>query len=910
MNRFGTVAPLIVILAAPLVMLYPLWTNPLSAGEDDVIHYYPLRKMVGRALREGRWPVDNPYEATGAPLMGDPQSAVMYPPTWLFAALGAKLAYSISIFLGFSLAGGGAYAYLRRVGLVRAASMFGAVVFMFCGFMVGHRVHLSMIHTAAYLPWGLWCIEGFRGSGGGVGSGRPRVFAPAGAMVPVAYLAITSGHWPTLIHVGLIWFVYFGLRVWPFGARQWRAVVPACGAAALAAVIAGPQLLVTAELMGHVTRGGLGLMVAGENSFFPVAGVLAFFPMLMGSRWPNFFPQQWWGPWHLCEMLGYVGLVTLPLAGAAVWWLRPRRGGGVRLPETNAAGGIVRLWAWLALGAGVWMLGYYIPAYWLIQKVPVLGMVRCPARMVLVVDLALAVLAGAAVHAVCVGDTPGALGRTIRRGVTVVLPAAMLGCLVVLGVAGWAGRDLWGWGGRIPFPFVGGAGDVLAAVSPANPAVWIQGALLVASIAAVWFWLGGPRRRAPLLVGLVLVDLFFITRFVDAPGNQGGAAGPDVSPAAAWLTKHADGDLSKDSPRAYRVWGLSTSYHHRPAELLLPKTAGALGIATINSYGPFQSPRHAHLFGFRVFGTARNWRRLIRDNRLLSAYKVRYILAADRRYREVIESVRTEAGGAAALRAIAGAKNLLADSWQLDAASRRGGLLILQSRWLWWSSRAAQPLRLADNEPAGYRISLEVRGGVGGAAGMLKAEVWPQSAGWIDWEDNPTALVVYPEQISRRWRRFEWTFPASAAGGASEFVVTWMGQGSAEVRNISLRAVGAGIQAGESDRAPGGRSGREVYHKVAELPPVRPGEPAVAIYENLLCRSDVEQHPVKDGAGRDGEAEIERFKWSAAGRNDEIPPDVAIPPGAHPSRWFGMLTLPGVGLYAVVLTIGWIRKRR
>ncbi len=900
MNRLGTAAPLIVILAAPLVMLYPLWTNPLIAGADDVIHYYPLRKMVGRALREGRWPVDNPYEATGAPLMGDPQSAVMYQPTWLFAVLRAKLAYSISIFLGFSLAGWGAYAYLRRMSLVRAASMFGAVVFMFCGFMVGHRVHLSMIHTAAYLPWGLWCIESFRG--------RRRVFAPAVAMVPVAYLGITSGHWPTLIHVCLIWFVYFGLRVWPFGARQWRSVAPACGATVLAAVIAGPQILVTAEMMGHVTRGGLGLMVAGENSFFPVAGVLAFFPMLMGSRWPNFFPQQWWGPWHLCEMLGYVGLVTLPLAAAAAW--RLRRGRAVRLPKTNDTGGIVRLWVWLALGAGVWMLGYYIPAYWLIQKVPVLGMVRCPARMVLVVDLALAVLAGAAVHAVCVGDTPGALGRTIRRGMTVVLPAAMLASLMVLGVAGWAGRDLWGWGGRIPFPFVGGAGDALAAVSPANPAVWVQGAMLVASIAAVWFWLGGPRRRAPLLVGLVLVDLFFITRFVDAPGDQGKSPEADVSPAAAWLKKHVEGSLAKDSPQAYRVWGLSASYHHRPAELLLPKTAGALGIATINSYGPFQSPRHAHLFGFRVFGTARNWRRLIRDNRLLSAYKVRYILAADRRFCEVIESVRTGAGEAAALRAIAGANNLLADSWQLDAANLRGGLLILRSRWLWGLSHAAQPLRLADNEPDEYRISLEARGGVGGTAGMLKAELWPQSIGWIDWEDNPTALVVYPEQISRRWRRFEWTFLASAAGGAAEFVVTWMGQGSVEVRSISLRAVGANIQTGEIDRAPAERTGRAVYNKVAELPPVFPGDPAVAIYENLLCRSDAEPQSVKDGVGLDGEVEIERFKWNAAGRGDEIPPDVAIPPGVHPSRWFGMLTLPGGGLYAVVLTIGWIRKRR
>ena len=43
----------LLILGAPPVMLYTLWSNPVSAGEDDVIYYYPLRKMVGEALREG-----------------------------------------------------------------------------------------------------------------------------------------------------------------------------------------------------------------------------------------------------------------------------------------------------------------------------------------------------------------------------------------------------------------------------------------------------------------------------------------------------------------------------------------------------------------------------------------------------------------------------------------------------------------------------------------------------------------------------------------------------------------------------------------------------------------------------------------------------------------------------------------
>ena len=176
MNLARRVLPLLLILAAPPVMLWAIWVNPVSAGEDDVVYVYPLRQMVGQALREGRWPVNNPLEATGAPLMADPQSAVMFPATWLFAALPGKLAYSLSVFLAFSVAGGGAYLYLRGLGLVRPAATFGAVAFMFCGFMVGHRVHLPMIQTAGFLPWGLWGIERHRpaaapGATGGAGGG-------------------------------------------------------------------------------------------------------------------------------------------------------------------------------------------------------------------------------------------------------------------------------------------------------------------------------------------------------------------------------------------------------------------------------------------------------------------------------------------------------------------------------------------------------------------------------------------------------------------------------------------------------------------------------------------------------------------------------------------------------------------
>ena len=126
--------PLLIALA-PMAMLYPLWSNPVSAGEDDAVYYYPLRKMVGQALARWEWPISDSLTAGGAAVLADPQSAVFFPATWLFAIMPAKLAYSLSIFAAFGVAGLGAWVYLRRLGLVKPAACLGALAFMFCGFL-------------------------------------------------------------------------------------------------------------------------------------------------------------------------------------------------------------------------------------------------------------------------------------------------------------------------------------------------------------------------------------------------------------------------------------------------------------------------------------------------------------------------------------------------------------------------------------------------------------------------------------------------------------------------------------------------------------------------------------------------------------------------------------------------------
>ena len=896
MKALQKTLPVALIVLGPAVMLYTLWGDPTSAGEDDVIYYYPLRRMVGRALREGRWPLHNPYEATGMPLMGDPQSAVMYPPTWLFAAIQPKLAYTLTLFLAFSLAGGGAYVYLRRIGLIRPAACFGAAAFMFSGFLVGHRVHWSVLHAGAYLPWGLWCIEHLRRRPG-------KAFL---WMVPTAFLAIAAGHGPTAIHVGLIWSAYLLLRGRPIA----RSLAVAAAAMILAVALAGPQIDATLHVWAQATRNRLGYATTGENSFFPASGVLALFPMLLGCRTPNFFPTDWWGPWHLCETLGYVGLVTLVLAAATVWKLyRKKMGpeapkeappaassdGPPAAPAGRAGPGlatlqpIVRTWAWIALGAGIWMLGYYLPTYRLIHMLPILGVVRCPARMVLAVDMALATLAAIGVHLSAVGGGGGrveSLRRCVRWGASRGLPGAMLVVLILVAAVGAVSVAFFG--GEVIFFDRGGAGwHALRAVLPTNPAVWVQFALAAATFLVVRAWLAAPRRRAGGLVMLVLVDLFFVARFVDTPAADAVAPDPSISPAAEWLGAHGGLDGS------YRVWGIGETYHDRPAELLRPKTAHALGIPTINTYGPFQAPAHAQLLGFRIFGTNRDWAALIRRNRLLSLYGVRYLLTARQDVRETIESVRIPDAPPPP-----DGPNLLSDAWWLDLAERTGRTLRLRTPVLWRWSIAKQPVALQPSRT--YRISLDARGPEDGAANYLRAEI--NQRGWsLTWaESDLLGLTAHTEQIGREWRHFEWTFhtPADLARKVL-FRVFTMSERPIEVRNIELRA-----SHWEQPVDPAGRlpAGEKVYRLATELPALAPGAKPVAIYENRLVVPPEQRPPARPATSR----EIERVKWRRGGpqgpADSSFLPEVGLRVGLDPRRALLATTLPAGLVYLLVAT--------
>src|SRR4051812_7883161 len=98
-------------------LFYPLlFFNRVVATRAIPLYFYPYRDFVASALREGRIPFWNPYLFAGAPLLANPQAAVLYPLHWPLIWLPVTKQVYWSAAIHTWLLGMGGYCLLQRWG--------------------------------------------------------------------------------------------------------------------------------------------------------------------------------------------------------------------------------------------------------------------------------------------------------------------------------------------------------------------------------------------------------------------------------------------------------------------------------------------------------------------------------------------------------------------------------------------------------------------------------------------------------------------------------------------------------------------------------------------------------------------------------------------------------------------------
>jgi hypothetical protein len=623
LRRRGDAAVALGLLLLPLVVFAPLALVRATFYYHDVQHYfYPYHRLAADLIAQGHPPLWNPYAFSGIPLIGDGQTALFYPPNWLFFFLPGVAALNYDVLLQFCIAGLGMYLAMRSLELQGLPAFVAAVAYMFGGFMTARVIHLSILSGAALLPWVFFGVER------ALRATRLRWVAVAAVVVAVQTVA---GHPQVPIYTALALSLYTVLRAVErtitTGRWRWLVRLPLRFAAiyTLGYGLAAIQLLPWIELVRLSPR-------AAEASFEFVFG-----SSMHGSEWLLFlFPYLYGsievGPYAAQSMdiatavktwehSAYVGI--LPLALALVGLL-----GLARLPLSDTqtrshgepepmpvAAGVYRRWFTLCYFALVLLMGVLLAAGWhtplaeLIYATPVIGKLRDVERAIVLAAFALTALAGFGMQRLIEPAHARRPGLLVIAVALVLIPVAVVVFAQQTTYPSLLGIEAW----------------ELAQLEWHRPNAYVPLAFALAGAGLLGWWSWhptGPRTQA-LAAALIVLDM----------GTYAAAFNPTTDPQVYQRPPEVVGFLRQDAAWFRKATFLTNNALDNDAakETLAVSWGMVYGIQDINGFNSLQPRRYTdYLFGPDVadvsYGYLTDERLLQPESPILSALNVKYLL--------------------------------------------------------------------------------------------------------------------------------------------------------------------------------------------------------------------------------------------------------------------------------------------
>ncbi len=565
--------PLIVFLALACVLLWPVlfggrvlmpggmiqamspWSATQARDADDswnallwdsAAYFYPARDFLGRSLRSGTLPLWNPYQMCGTPFLANFQSALLYPPNWLFALIPTARAIGWLAFLHLFLAGAFTYLFLRGIGIGRIGSTFGGVAFMLSGFAVTWLELPVFLSTAIWLPLALH----YSRMAHETGSARHTVVAG----IAIA-LSLLGGHpqiaFYCLLAVGLYW-IYLGVS----GRRTtslFRSIVLAGFTFGLGLMLAAPQIYPALELAELSHRGGA---LPTSEGYAAYSGLALPWQHLVTLLMPYFLVNSWKIPTEFAERCGYIGILPLLLIAAAFARSKERR-------HAWFMGGLAALGLLMALGTGINRLFYF--------GVPGFAHSGSPSRALFLFMFSVAVLGGMGLDYMLSGDR--------KRGPSVLWIAAPAGVILALGAVLT----------HINLATVAGEYSEGQLLSAEMPRIVIFVVYLAAGVGAFILTLKGKISRdagGALAVVVLAADLL----------TFGIGFNPTCKPSEVYC-KTQTTDLLKAKSGYSRIMPLNDKWSlmKTPRAVLPPNAATAYGLYDVQGYDALYPVRYKAL---------------------------------------------------------------------------------------------------------------------------------------------------------------------------------------------------------------------------------------------------------------------------------------------------------------------------
>ncbi|HEY2290068.1 MAG TPA: hypothetical protein VGM86_05130 [Thermoanaerobaculia bacterium] len=494
-----------------------LWAAvPLAMGwrtlyfRDVFTTHLPVKAFGAAELRAGRIPAFNPGWGLGQPFRGNPNALPFYPGNLLYLILPFWSAFNLHYALHWLLAALAMAALARALGQGPAAALTAGVTYAGSGWILTTLSFYNLLAVSAW--WPLVLLGAARGGRRGIALG-----GIACGMALLAGEPVTAAL--GLVPLLLVAFQRHGFR---------RGALAVVGISVTGLLIALPQLVATARILGFTSRGALGPAGVGAGRFhLGLARLLELIvPFPFGHPWDLGKGGYW--PWD--EQPGLPYILTIHFGIVALWLavlgLRRARGWGFL-----AAAGLVLAWAGAFGGDALVVLTH--------------GLVRYPEKLLFWLALAVSLLAGWGLERVLA--SPRAW-----RGAAIGAGAALALAVIVF----LAGSPLADWlaAGRVDPEFVADA-------PAARVGSWIVALVLAAALLGLAAMAARRASAAGLaasqLVALLpLAGLVMTARVADFPPSPwlrmlrpgaevvpGGPSSPPVPPTYLTLVRTAAFDL-------------------------------------------------------------------------------------------------------------------------------------------------------------------------------------------------------------------------------------------------------------------------------------------------------------------------------------------------------------------------------
>jgi hypothetical protein len=400
----------VVVVAATFLLCIVLLPGAFSRGEmlferDLNVDWYLRLQALTHAVRDVSLPLWDDGMGFGQPLLADPGTEVLYPPTWLALAVPRWAGYTVFVVLHLLVAAVGTERLAESLGTGRTGAVVAALLFVLSGPIqsaINLRQHLA---GAALMPWVLLaadrCVR------------RPTALSLA-ALALAGGLQVLAG---SADLCAMTWTLCAGLVAFrmatgrrAFRGRRLGALVAAAAlAVGLTAVVWWPATAVLARSPRHELPEDVRTAWS-----VPLQGLLRVALPLDPGAVP-FTPETWTelydraSPPFLSSL--YLGLPVLAVAGLAL--VGRRRSAALFLGVAAAA-------------AMLLAMGPHGPLYPLATTlVPPLRIFRYPSKATLVVALAVSLLAGLGVGALARG-APGRRARAWAVGALLAATALAL----------------------------------------------------------------------------------------------------------------------------------------------------------------------------------------------------------------------------------------------------------------------------------------------------------------------------------------------------------------------------------------------------------------------------------------------------------------------------------------------------